>query len=89
MDNENAAKRGVETFIVDTTGRYEEFEQFVGRIDGNGGFAVVGNRQRRRPARRHGKVQLRPTGSRSIPVVDIARLDQAATDGIRFRESIS
>ncbi|MFN8228965.1 MAG: DUF3303 family protein [Mycobacterium sp.] len=88
MDNENAAKRGVETFAKWTPPAGLKFEQFVGRIDGNGGFAVVETDNVADLL--DGTAKFAPANEFQIyPVVDIADWIQAATDGIGFRESIS
>ncbi len=86
-DNENTAKRGVETFTKWTPPAGLKFEQFVGRIDGSGGFAVVETDNVADLL--DGTAKFAPSNEFQIyPVVDITDWIQAATEGIGFRESI-
>jgi hypothetical protein len=65
-----------------------KFLQFVGRVDGSGGFAVV---ETDNPADLlDGAGKFGPVNEFQIyPVVDIADWVRAAQDGVEFRESIS
>ena len=64
------------------------FHQFVGRLDGEGGFAIV---ETDNPAELLGETaKFAPFNLFQIhPVVDMDEWAQAAQAGIEFRESIS
>jgi hypothetical protein len=87
-DNEADVRRGLELFSKWTQPASTTFHQFVGRIDGNGGFAVV---ETDNPADLlDGAGKFTPFNEFQIyPVVDIAEWVRAAQDGVEFRESIS
>jgi hypothetical protein len=86
-ENEAAARRGLEMFSKWQQPAGTTFHQFVGRVDGSGGFAVV---ETDNPAD-----LLDGTGKfatlnefQLYPVVDIADWLQSAQDGVEFRASI-
>jgi hypothetical protein len=87
-DNEAAARRGLELFSKWQQPASTKFLQFVGRVDGSGGFAVV---ETDNPADLlDGAGKFGPVNEFQIyPVVDIADWVRAAQDGVEFRESIS
>jgi Protein of unknown function (DUF3303) len=87
-ENEAAARRGLELFSKWQQPAGITFHQFVGRVDGAGGFAVV---ETDNPAD-----LLDGTGKfatmnefQLYPVVDIADFMRSAQDGVEFRNSIS
>jgi hypothetical protein len=65
-----------------------KFEQFVGRVDGGGGFAVV---ETDNPADLlEGTSKFSPLNEFQIfPVVDLDEWIQAANSGIEYRESVT
>lgn len=88
QDNEAAAKRGIEMFSKWTPGPGLKIEQFVGRVDGGGGFAVV---DAQGPADLlEGTSKFAPYNDFQIyPVVDVEDWVRAAAEGVAFREAIS
>jgi Domain of unknown function (DUF3303) len=87
-ENEAAARRGLELFSKWQQPAGSTFHQFVGRVDGAGGFAVV---ETDNPAD-----LLDGTGKfgtlnefQIYPVVDIADWVRTAQEGVEFRESIN
>jgi Protein of unknown function (DUF3303) len=87
-ENEAAARRGLELFSKWTPPSSTTFHQFVGRLDGAGGFAVV---ETDSPADLlDGVSKFIPLNEFQIhPVVDIADWTRSAQEGVEFRESIS
>lgn len=87
-ENEASAKRGLELFSKWTVPAGLKIEQFVGRIDGGGGFAVVETDD---PADLlDGASKFVPFNEFHIfPVVDLDEWMQAANTGIEFRDSIT
>lgn len=87
-ENEASSRRGLEVFSKWTPSASTTYHQFVGRLDGSGGFAVV---ETDNPA------DLADAPSKFgfiaeyeiYPVVDIAEAMQAFQEGVEFRESIS
>jgi hypothetical protein len=87
-ENEAAVKRLLEVFSKWTPPTSATFHQFVGRLDGGGGFSVV---ETDNPA------DLSDAPSKFgflcdyqiYPVVDIAEVARTAQEGVEFRESIS
>jgi len=88
LENEASTKRGLELFTNWTAPAGLKFEQFVGRVDGGGGFAVVETDD---PADLlDGASKFVPFNEFQIfPVVDLEEWMQAANNGIEFRESIT
>jgi Protein of unknown function (DUF3303) len=87
-ENEEAARRGVELFSKWQQPTGITFHQFVGRLDGTGGFAVV---ETDNPADiLDGVTKFGPLNAFDLhPVVDLADWIQSAQEGVEFRESIS
>jgi hypothetical protein len=87
-ENEAAAKRLLELYSGWTPHASMTFHQFVGRVDGNGGFSVV---ETDNPmdlldaASKFGPV----IDYQIHPVVDIVDSVRVAQEGVKFRESIS
>jgi Protein of unknown function (DUF3303) len=87
-DNEAAVRRGVELFSKWQQPAGTTFHQFVGRVDGAGGFAVVETDTVDDLLEGTGKFG--PLNEFELyPVVDIADWMRVAQEGIEFRESIS
>lgn len=87
-ENEAAAARGVELFAKWTPPQGLKFLQFVGRVDGTGGFAVVETANV--ADLMDGAAKFVTSNEFQVyPVVDIGDWIQSAQDGIGFRESIS
>jgi hypothetical protein len=88
QDNEAVAKRGVAMFSNWTPPAGITFDQFVGRLDGAGGFAVVESDSAADLL--EGVSKFAPFNEFQLyPVVDIEEWIRAASAGIEFRESIS
>ena len=87
-ENEAATRRGLELFSKWQQPAGTTFHQFVARVDGAGGFAVV---ETDNPADLlDGTGKFGPLNEFQLyPVVDIADWVQAAQEGVEFRESIS
>ena len=87
-DNEAAARRGLELFSKWQQPASTTFHQFVSRLDGSGGFAVV---ETDNPADLlDGTSKFFTLNEFQLyPVVDMAEWVRAAQDGMEFRESIS
>jgi hypothetical protein len=87
-ENEAAAKRLLELYSKWTPQASMTFHQMVGRVDGNGGFAVVET---------DNPMDLLDATSKFgavieyqiHPVVDVADSVRVAQEGVEFRESIS
>jgi hypothetical protein len=87
-ENEAAALRALELFSKWQQPAGTTFHQFVGRVDGTGGFAVV---ETDNPADLlDGTGKFGPLNEFQIyPVVDIADWVGAAQEGVEFRGSTS
>jgi hypothetical protein len=87
-DNEAAARRGLELFSKWQQPAGATFHQFVARVDGTGGFAVV---ETDNPADLlDGTGKFAPLNEFQLyPVVEIADWVRSAQEGVEFRESIS
>ena len=88
MENEKAVQRALQLFSKWQPPQGMKIHQFVGRIDSEGGFAVVETD--------HPTELLNSTNKfapynvfQIYPVVDINEWAQQAQDGVEFRESIS
>jgi Domain of unknown function (DUF3303) len=87
-ENEDSLRRGLAVFSKWTQPQGTMYHQFVGRLDGSGGFAVV---ETDKPA------ELVDTTSKFAfiaeyqiySVIDIAEAAEALQEGVEFRESIS
>jgi uncharacterized protein DUF3303 len=86
--SESDAKRIMSVFSKWTPSQAATFHQFVGRVDNNGGFAVVETDDATEILRDVAKFEpwLR---YEVIPVVDIQELAVANNEAIDFRDSIS
>jgi len=86
-DNEEAARRGLELFSKWQPPAGTTFHQFVGRLDGEGGYAIV---ETDNPTELLTEtMKFAPFNSFHIdPVIDMAEWAQAAQQGIDFRSSI-
>jgi hypothetical protein len=86
-ENEESLRRGLAVFSKWTQPQGTTYHQFVGRLDGSGGFAVV---ETDNPA------ELADVTSKFAfiaeyqiyPVVDIAEAAQALQQGVEFREAV-
>jgi Protein of unknown function (DUF3303) len=87
-ENEEAARRGVELFSKWQQPESTTFHQFVGRLDGRGGFAFI---ETDNPADvLDGASKFGPLNEFQLfPVVDVPDWMAAAQEGVAFRESIS
>ena len=87
-ENEAAVRRGLELFSKWTPLASTTIHQLVGRVDGNGGFAVVETDNPMDLLDAVGKFA--PMLEYQIhPVVDIADWARTLQEGVEFRESIS
>jgi hypothetical protein len=87
-DNEDAMRRGSELFAKWQAPEGTTFHQFVGRVDGAGGFAVV--EADTIDGILDGVSKFGALNAFEVfPVVDVADWMAAAQEGIEFRESIS
>jgi hypothetical protein len=87
-ENEEAVQRALQLFSKWQPPAGVTFHQFVGRVDSEGGFAVVETDQPAELLSATGKFA--PYNVFHIyPVVDINDWAQQAQDGVEFRESIS
>jgi len=86
-ENEAGARRALELFSKWQQPAGTTFHQFVGRLDGEGGFAVV---ETENPAELlDATAKFVPFNVFQIhPVVDMDDWAQAAQQGVEFRESI-
>ena len=86
-DNEAAVKRLLEVYSKWTIPASMTYHQFVSRVDGNGGFAVV---ETDNPMDMVGDVmKFGPFLEYQLyPVVEVADSVQATQGGVEFRESI-
>ncbi len=88
QDNEASVKRGLELFSKWARPAGTTFHQFVGRVDGTGGFAVVETDDPKDLL--DGATKFSALNEFAIhPVVDIEEWVHSAQEGIDFRESIS
>jgi hypothetical protein len=87
-ENEEAARRGLAVFSKWTPPASTTIHQFVGRLDGEGGFAVM---ETDNPANLlDSAAKFTPFNQFQIyPVVDVAEWAQTVRSGVEFRESIS
>jgi len=87
-DQESAAKRSLQVFSKWAIPDGATFHQFVQRLDGNGGYAVVESDDYR--AVMDGPLKFTPFFVFDVvPVVDIMDSIAVAADAIEFRDSIS
>jgi Protein of unknown function (DUF3303) len=87
-DNEATARRGLELFSKWQPPASMTILQFVGRVDGTGGFAVVETDNSADLLDGSGKFGT--TNEFEIhPVVDVNEWVQSLQEGVEFRESIS
>lgn len=87
-ENEAGARRALEVFAKWTPPAGERFHQFVGKLDGSGGFAVVETDNPMDLANAPSRFGFF-TEYQIYPVADIAEAVQAFQEGAEFRESIS
>ena len=87
-ENEAAIRRGLELYAKWTPPASTTFHQFVGRLDGTGGFSVVETDNPADLADAPSKFGAM-LDYQIYPVVDIAEWAQAVQSGAEFRESIS
>jgi hypothetical protein len=86
-DNEDAARRALELFSKWEPAAGTTFHQFVGRIDGDGGFAIVETDNPTELLTETAKFA--PFNIFQVyPVVDMGEWAQASQGGIDFRGSI-
>lgn len=87
-ENEQAARRGIELFSKYEMPSQTTFHQFLGRLDGTGGFAVVETDD---PAEvLDGVTKFGPLNEFEVhPVMDYSDWLGVAQEGVAFRESIS
>jgi hypothetical protein len=86
-ENEEAAKRGVELFAKWQQPESSTFHQFLGRVDGMGGFAVIETDD---PADLlEGASAFAPLNEFALfPVVDVDQWMAAGQQAVAFRESV-
>ncbi|MCV7060582.1 DUF3303 domain-containing protein [Mycolicibacterium vaccae] len=86
-DNEEALRRALELFSKWQPPAGTTFHQFVGRVDGEGGFAIVETDNGTELLAE--TMKFSPFNSFQIhPVVDMDQWAQAAQQGIDYRNSI-
>lgn len=86
-ENEVAMRRALELFTKWQPPAGTTFHQFVGRLDGEGGFAIVETDHAAELLT--GTMKFAPFNTFNIyPVVDMNEWAQAAQEGIDFRSSI-
>ncbi|MBV9512558.1 MAG: DUF3303 family protein [Mycobacteriaceae bacterium] len=86
-ENEEGVRRALELFSKWQPAAGTTFHQFVGRVDGEGGFAVVETDNSAELLAETAKFA--PFNMFQIyPVVDMNEWAQAAQQGVEFRESI-
>jgi Protein of unknown function (DUF3303) len=87
-DNEETVKRSLAVFAKWSPPGDATFHQFLGRLDGTGGFAVV---ETDNPASvAEGPAKFGPYFDFDVvPVMDITETAQAANEGAEFRDSVS
>jgi hypothetical protein len=86
-DNEVAAARVLEVFGKWSPPADETFHQFLGRLDGTGGFAVVETDNPEALAEAPAKFGTY-LDFEIIPVGDIAETTRLLSEGVEFRNSI-
>jgi hypothetical protein len=87
-ENEEAVRRGLEVFSKWTPPAGITYHQFLGRLDGSGGFAVVEADNPMDLTDGPGKFGF-IADYQVHPVGDMAEVAQAMQQGAEFRESIS
>jgi hypothetical protein len=85
-ENEAAAKRVLALYSKWTPPEGTTYHQFLGRADGNGGYAVI---ETDNPTELADVATFAPFAEWQIqPVLDVAEAVQIATEAIKFRDSI-
>lgn len=87
-ENEKSLQRGLAVFAKWTPPESTVYHQFLGRIDGTGGFAVVESDNPHEMAEAAAKFSF-IADYQLYPVLDIADAVAALQAGVDFRESIS
>jgi hypothetical protein len=87
-ENEESLRRGLAVFSKWTQPQGTTYHQFVGRMDGVGGFAVVETDNPAELADVTSKFAF-IADYQIYPVLDIAQAAQALQEGVEFRDSIS
>ena len=88
QDNEDGLRRGLAAFFKWQAPAGTTFHQFVGRVDGDGGFAIVETDDPKELLNE--TMKFAPYNSFQIhPVVDINEWAEAAQQGVEYRTSIS
>ncbi len=86
-ENEESLRRGLAVFSKWTQPQGTTYHQFVGRLDGAGGFAVVETDNPAELADVTSKFAI-IAEYQIYPVVDIAEAAQALQQGVEFRDSV-
>lgn len=86
-ENEESLRRGLAVFSKWTQPQSSTYHQFVGRLDGSGGFAVVETDNPGDLADTTSKFAM-IAEYQIYPVVDMAQAAQALQEGVEFRDSI-
>ncbi len=86
-DNEAAADRVLQVFRKWTPPSDETFHQFLGRLDGTGGFAVVETDNPDSLAEAPAKFGTY-LDFEIIPVNDVAETTRLLSEGVEFRKSV-
>ncbi|MBF6353716.1 DUF3303 family protein [Nocardia higoensis] len=86
-ENEASIQRALEAFAHWKPAAGTTYHQFVGRLDGTGGFAVVETDDPHELADAPGKFGF-IADYQIYPVVDIMESIQAAQEGVEFRKSL-
>lgn len=87
-ENEEAVRRGLAVFSKWAPAETATYHQFVGRVDGVGGFAVIETDDIADLVDGPGKFGF-IADYQVFPVVDIAEHIQGLQRGVEFRDSIS
>jgi Protein of unknown function (DUF3303) len=87
-DNESSAKRGLQVFSKWSPRSDQTFKEFLTRLDGEGGFAVI---ETENPAGLlDGPAKFAPFFEFSVyPVIDVTEGVAFANEAIEFRDSVS
>jgi len=88
VENEDALRRGLAVFSKWTQPESATYHQFVGRLDGGGGFAVVETDDPADLADTTSKFAM-IAEYQIYPVVEMDQAAQVLQEGVEFRDSIS
>jgi hypothetical protein len=86
-ENDETLRRGLAAYSKWSPPQSTTYHQFVGRVDGGGGFAVVETDNPADLAETTGQFAT-ILDYHIYPVVDIAQAAQALQEGVKFRDSV-